>query len=596
MLGRLPTIIYYNQHLQRLLIDAEELLTLFQRKASVKDGPNELCIHGGHVEFEKVGFSYDGNKEIIRDLDFHAGSGKTIALVGETGAGKSTVLKLLFRFYDVTAGSICIDGQDIRNVTLSSLREHIGVVPQDPVLFNDTIKANIRFARLSATDDDIVEACKAAAIHEKILTFTKGYATQVGERGIKLSGGELQRVAIARAILKKPQIVLLDEATSAVDSETEERIQEGLQQLCKGRTTFVVAHRLSTIKDADRILVVRDGAILEQGTSAELLKSKGKYYSLWTKQMGLVGTLDKNENSESSAATLSSGKPGSPKAATSEETSPTETLQSLGSLDGEASRDDTKAGTKKDSPATPRPAAETESGDADNKSKTSTDRRQSRQRSPFRPDAPEFIPRYQSGHATPLNGVNYSQGFNTPSTEGGQKVHGGDDPSNENGRPAVGDSSATSIGASRVGGSVASKSGISSRRLSQIKSEPNGGLSSLPQSQADGASAFDAAPVLRPTTGIKGFLSKRRLSSPSGPNNSTEERLLVAQAHKDRRRRGRNGSAAEGSAGSTGQGSALDGDDLAVGADDAAVPDVPNSTPTGAGTPTDARTRPSSSA
>ena len=269
-------------------IDSEELLRLFQMKPTIEDGPNEFAFRSGMVEVSRVWFSYKEGKEIIKDLTFHARPGQTIALIGETGAGKSTILKLLFRFYDVTSGHISIDGQDIRNVTLASLREHIGVVPQDPTLFNDTIMANVRYAKLEATDDEVMEACKTAAIHEKILTFREGYATKVGERGIKLSGGELQRIAIARAILKNAKIILLDEATSSVDSETEAKIQEGLLKLSKGRTTFVVAHRLSTVRKADRILVIQDGSIVEQGTPRQLNKHKGKYYSLWLKQMGLA--------------------------------------------------------------------------------------------------------------------------------------------------------------------------------------------------------------------------------------------------------------------------------------------------------------------
>ena len=208
-----------------------------------------------------MNFSYDGQKEVLRTFTFHAGPGQRIALVGESGGGKSTVLKLLFRFYDVTAGRIMIDDQDVRQCTLDSLRQCIGVVPQDPTLFNDTILNNVRYAKLEATDEEVIEACKAAAIHHKILTLTDGYATKVGENGHKLSGGELQRIAIARVVLKNPQIILLDEATSAVDTETEGHIQSALETLTKGRTTFVVAHRLSTVNNADVVLVIKDGMI-----------------------------------------------------------------------------------------------------------------------------------------------------------------------------------------------------------------------------------------------------------------------------------------------------------------------------------------------
>lgn len=213
-------------------------------------------------------------------------------------------MKLLDRFYDVTEGSIRIDGQDIRDVDLYSLRAHIGVVPQNPVLFNDSVIDNVRYARLDATDDEVYDACKAASIHDQILTFSDGYKTRVGERGMKLSGGELQRVAIARAMLKQPKIVLLDvrqraalltaqvkltsllqEATSAVDTETESKIQSALRRLCKNRTTFIVAHRLSTIVNADRIMVVNNGEIIEQGTHEDLIAAEGKYAELWSKQV-----------------------------------------------------------------------------------------------------------------------------------------------------------------------------------------------------------------------------------------------------------------------------------------------------------------------
>ncbi|CAD6570642.1 MAG: hypothetical protein ASARMPREDX12_003784 [Alectoria sarmentosa] len=266
------------------LTDAESLLDLFLKKPSVKDGQELFKFKHGTISFHDVGFSYDGQKEVIKDFNFHAGPGQKIGLVGETGGGKSTILRLLFRFYDARKGSIMIDGQDIRDVTLSSLREHIGVVPQDPALFNASIMENVRYARLEATDEEVVEACKTASIHEKILNFTNGYSTKVGENGVKLSGGELQRVAIARVMLQNPGIILLDEATSSVDTETEGNIRNALEILTKGRTTFTVAHRLSTVASSDTILVIKDGIIVEQGTPRELLKSKGKFHDLWHKQ------------------------------------------------------------------------------------------------------------------------------------------------------------------------------------------------------------------------------------------------------------------------------------------------------------------------
>ncbi|KAH8910636.1 hypothetical protein BR93DRAFT_873863 [Coniochaeta sp. PMI_546] len=275
--------------ISRDLISAEKLLEIMQTKPTVvsKDGSLALDFKGGQVSFDHVGFSYDRKKEILRDVSLEVSPGSTIAFVGPTGAGKSTILKLIDRFYDVTEGSIKIDGQDIRDVELSSLRAQIGVVPQNPIMFDDTILNNVRYAKLSATDQEVFDACKAACIHDQIMGFTDGYKTRVGERGVKLSGGELQRVAIARAILKRPAIVLLDEATSAVDTDTEQKIHEAFGTLCKGRTTFIVAHRLSTIINADSIIVIQDGCIVEQGAHNELLRAKGKYADLWSKQVFL---------------------------------------------------------------------------------------------------------------------------------------------------------------------------------------------------------------------------------------------------------------------------------------------------------------------
>ncbi|KAL2198970.1 hypothetical protein P885DRAFT_31750 [Corynascus similis CBS 632.67] len=273
--------------ISRDLLQAEQLLEILQTKPSVlsKEGAPPLHFDRGEVRFDHVYFSYDNKKEILKDINFTATPGMTVAFVGATGAGKSTILKLLDRFYDVTKGSIKIDGQDIRDVDLYSLRAQIGVVPQAPILFDDTVMNNVRYAKLTATDEEVYEACKAASIHEQILSFSDGYQTKVGERGVKLSGGELQRVAIARAILKRPSIVLLDEATSAVDTETEQKIQEALHTLCEGRTTFIVAHRLSTIMNADRIIVVTGGEIVEQGSHEDLIRADGKYAELWSKQI-----------------------------------------------------------------------------------------------------------------------------------------------------------------------------------------------------------------------------------------------------------------------------------------------------------------------
>lgn len=269
------------------LVHAERLLDVMTTKPTVVEKPDArpLSLKGGKVEFRNVSFSYDKKKDILKGVKVSVPSGTTVAFVGATGAGKSTILKLLDRFYDVTGGSILIDGQDIRDVTISSLRQSIGIVPQSPILFDDTVINNIRYARLSATDEEVYSACKAAAIHEHIMGFTEGYKTRVGERGVKLSGGELQRIAIARAILKQPEIVLLDEATSSVDTDTEQKIQEGLRALCQGRTTFIVAHRLSTVMNADTIFVVANGEIAEQGNHEDLISKQGKYAELWSKQI-----------------------------------------------------------------------------------------------------------------------------------------------------------------------------------------------------------------------------------------------------------------------------------------------------------------------
>ncbi|KAF8865575.1 hypothetical protein BDZ45DRAFT_786840 [Acephala macrosclerotiorum] len=286
------------------LMDAERLLELFQTKPTVTDLPHAKPLRLGKalVKFDRVSFAYDERKPTLQNVSFEVPAGKTVALVGETGGGKSTILKLIDRFYDVKSGSISIDGQDVRDVTIESLRAKIGVVPQDPMLFNDSIMNNIRYARMTATDNEVYEACRAAAVHEKIMSFPDGYNSKVGDRGVKLSGGEKQRVAIARAILKQPEIILLDEATSAVDTDTEQLIQEGFRTLCKDRTTFIVAHRLSTIMKADHILVVMNGEIIEKGTHDELLHAGGKYHDLWTKQIFVkpVSTTDRPRSRSSS--------------------------------------------------------------------------------------------------------------------------------------------------------------------------------------------------------------------------------------------------------------------------------------------------------
>ncbi|KAK2880107.1 hypothetical protein FQN49_000554 [Arthroderma sp. PD_2] len=270
----------------RDLVDVEEFLTILRQKPTVQDSPDAkpLDFESGSIEFDNVDFSYDGQRGVLRNINFQAKAGGTTALVGQTGGGKSTILKLIFRFYDPTKGTVQIDGQDVSGVSLETLREGIGVVPQDPTLFNASIMSNLRYGKLDATDEEVMEACKAVALHDRFMSLTDGYDTLVGERGMRLSGGELQRVAIAQAILKNPRIVLLDEATSSVDSETEAVVQESLKTLTAGRTTLVIAHRLSTIINADRIVVINNGEIVEQGTHVELLQNHGYYRRLCFRQ------------------------------------------------------------------------------------------------------------------------------------------------------------------------------------------------------------------------------------------------------------------------------------------------------------------------
>ncbi|XP_073722339.1 ATP-binding cassette sub-family B member 6 [Misgurnus anguillicaudatus] len=276
----------YYRMIQNSFIDMESMFKLFTEEEEVKDEVNAGSLHyrQGKVQFENVFFSYTQGKEILKDVSFTVQPGHTVALVGQSGSGKSTIIRLLFRFYDVQGGCIKIDGQDISKVKQSSLRAHIGVVPQDTVLFNDNIRNNIRYGRVTASDQEVEEAAIAADIHDKIITFPDGYETQVGERGLKLSGGEKQRVAIARTILKAPQIILLDEATSALDTQTERNIQASLAKVCTNRTSIVVAHRLSTIIGADMILVLSDGQIIERGRHEELLAKGGMYSDMWMKQ------------------------------------------------------------------------------------------------------------------------------------------------------------------------------------------------------------------------------------------------------------------------------------------------------------------------
>jgi ABC-type transport system involved in Fe-S cluster assembly fused permease/ATPase subunit len=264
-------------------VDAERLLLLLKTKPSITEAPEAypLAVRKGDVQFNQVSFMYEEGRYALHDISFTVSFGQTVALVGQTGAGKSSILKLLLRLHDVTSGSITIASQDIRQVTLSSLRDAISVVPQSPMFFNASIMENVRYARSNATDEEVHDACCAAAIHDTIMRYPAGYNTQVGERGVKLSGGEAQRLAIARALLKDAPIVLLDEATSAVDTLTEGKIKGALEKLKKGRIVIVIAHRLSTIVDADHILVLHEGSIVERGQHEQLCESKGRYWKLW---------------------------------------------------------------------------------------------------------------------------------------------------------------------------------------------------------------------------------------------------------------------------------------------------------------------------
>lgn len=274
------------REIKQAVIDIEKMFGVLQRNPEVKDiaGARPLIVTSGEISFEQVRFAYDPERPILKGLSFRVPAGKTVAIVGPSGAGKSTISRLLFRLYDVSGGHILIDGQDIRNVTQASLRASIGMVPQDTVLFNDTIRYNIRYGRWDATDEEVEEAARMAQIDGFIRVSPKGYDTEVGERGLKLSGGEKQRVAIARTVLKAPPILLLDEATSALDSHTEQEIQDALEKVSRGRTSLVIAHRLSTIVGADDIIVLDQGLIAERGTHAQLLVAGGLYASMWNRQ------------------------------------------------------------------------------------------------------------------------------------------------------------------------------------------------------------------------------------------------------------------------------------------------------------------------
>ncbi len=274
------------REIKQALIDIETMFSILSRPAEIKDVPGAPPIHipKGEICFENVRFAYEPGREILKGISFEVPAGRTVAVVGPSGAGKSTISRLIFRFYDLSGGRITIDGQDISKVTQKSLRDAIGMVPQDTVLFNDTIRYNIRYGRWEASDADVEQAAQLAQIDGFIRLSPKGYETEVGERGLKLSGGEKQRVAIARTILKAPPILLLDEATSALDSHTEKEIQDALERVSRGRTTLVIAHRLSTIISADEIIVLDQGAIVERGSHQSLLAKDGLYASMWNRQ------------------------------------------------------------------------------------------------------------------------------------------------------------------------------------------------------------------------------------------------------------------------------------------------------------------------
>ncbi|MFN6954400.1 MAG: ABCB family ABC transporter ATP-binding protein/permease [Acetobacteraceae bacterium] len=282
------------RELRQGLTDMESMFALLGQKQEVADAPGAkpLAQGPGEVRFEDVRFGYRPDREILKGVSFTVPPGRTLAIVGPTGAGKSTISRLLFRFYDTTAGRVLVDGQDVREVTQESLRAAIGVVPQDTVLFNDTIRYNIAYGRPDASEEEIIEAAKLAQVHDFVMRMPQGYDTIVGERGLKLSGGEKQRVAIARTILKNPRILILDEATSALDTKTEQEIQSALKSVAAGRTTLVIAHRLSTVVEAEEIIVLQDGRIAERGDHPSLIARGGLYAGMWQRQAEAVAAAE----------------------------------------------------------------------------------------------------------------------------------------------------------------------------------------------------------------------------------------------------------------------------------------------------------------
>jgi ATP-binding cassette subfamily B protein len=274
------------REIKQALMDMDRMFRLLEENREVQDRPGAVTLAPGSaaVSFERVDFSYDPRRQILRDISFDIPAGAKVAVVGASGAGKSTLARLLYRFYDVAGGAVRVNGIDIRDLKQTSLRGAIAIVPQDTVLFNDTIYYNIQYGRPEASHEEVIEAAKAAHIHDFVASLPEGYGARVGERGLKLSGGEKQRVAIARALLKQPQILIFDEATSALDSKSEKAIQAELDRIAAGHTTLMIAHRLSTVMNADQILVMDRGRIIERGTHQELLATGGSYAQMWRLQ------------------------------------------------------------------------------------------------------------------------------------------------------------------------------------------------------------------------------------------------------------------------------------------------------------------------
>ncbi|XP_046805510.1 ATP-binding cassette sub-family B member 6 [Lucilia cuprina] len=301
----------YYRAIQKNFVDMENMFELLKEEEEIVNAPGcgPLLTMGGSIQFKDVSFGYSPEKIVLKNVSFKVPAGKTVAIVGPSGAGKSTIVRLLFRFYDVQSGAILIDGQDIKLVTQESLRQAIGVVPQDTVLFNNTVFYNIEYGKIGATADEVYEAARMADIHDRILSFPERYETKVGERGLRLSGGEKQRIAIARTLLKAPALVLLDEATSALDTNTERNIQAALHRVCSNRTTIIIAHRLSTIIHADEILVLKEGSIAERGRHEDLLmKENGLYAQMWQQQLkNLDAPSSSSENLEEKAKTNGGG-------------------------------------------------------------------------------------------------------------------------------------------------------------------------------------------------------------------------------------------------------------------------------------------------